>query len=181
MVSIDMLLLIPIIMGAYTGYKRGILVEIIGILAFVLAIFLGFRFLGLSMDFVSGFIGESVSGRMLPYLSFLLIFFPAIFAINKVGWIFRKALRITFLGMFDGLAGAGLGAVQWFFGLSVLIWLASAIGVGIPDRFLIDSEVYPFLESFAPSVVAKVSGYLPSMGGVFDKFNDLGEMYKSNK
>ncbi|MFT5884844.1 MAG: membrane protein required for colicin V production [Arcticibacterium sp.] len=180
MVSIDILLLIPVIMGAYTGYKRGVLVEIIGILAFVLAIFLGFRFLGLSMDFVSEFIGESLGGRMLPYLSFLLIFFPSIYAINKIGWIFRKALRITFLGMFDGLAGAALGAVQWFFGLSVLIWIGSAIGVGIPDRFLVDSEVYPFLESFAPIVVDKVSGYLPSMGEVFDKFNELGEMYKAN-
>ncbi len=178
MVSIDILLLIPVIMGAYTGYKRGILVEVIGILAFVVAILLGFRFLGLGMSFVSEFIGESLGGRMLPYLSFLLIFFPSIYAINKVGWIFRKALRITFLGMFDGLAGAALGAVQWFFGLSVLIWIGSAIGVGIPDRFLVDSEIYPFLQSFAPNLVARVSMYLPSLGEVFETFNELGERYK---
>jgi membrane protein required for colicin V production len=178
MSTTDLLLLIPIVMGAFNGYKRGLLVEIIGILAFIFAIVFGFRFLGLGMGFVAEFIGEDFTGRMLPYMSFLLIFFPTIFFINKIGWLFRKALRLTFLGVLDGLGGAALGAVLWAFGLSVLFWLASAIGFGIPERFLAESEVYPFLENFAPNLIDKISGYLPSLGEVFQKFTELGEKYK---
>lgn len=178
MSTIDLLLLIPIVLGAYNGFKRGLLVEVIGIVAFVLAIVFGFRFLGLSMDFVSQFIGKDISGRMLPYLSFLLIFFPTVFAINKVGWIFRKALRLTFLGTLDGLAGAAMGGILWFFGLSVLLWIASAIGVGFPDKYIEESEVYPVLKNFAPNLVAKIAQHLPSLGEVFQRFNELAEKAK---
>lgn len=178
MSNTDLLLLVPIVMGAFNGYKRGLLVEVIGIFAFVLAILFGFRFLGIGMDVLSEFVGIDLGGRMLPYLSFLLIFFPTVFAINKIGWLFRKALRLTFLGVLDGLGGAVLGAVLWAFGLSVLIWLASAVGIGVPERFTLDSEVYPFLKSFAPDLVDKVSGFLPSMGEVFDKFTELSEQFK---
>lgn len=179
MSTTDLLLLIPIVMGAFNGYKRGLLVEVIGIVAFVLAIIFGFRFLGLGMAFVSDVLGDDLTGRMLPYMSFLLIFFPTVFAINKIGWIFRKALRLTFLGVLDGIGGAALGAILWAFGLSVLFWLASAIGVNIPERFLAESEVYPFLKNFAPNLVERISGYLPSLGEVFEKFNELGERYRN--
>jgi membrane protein required for colicin V production len=178
MSNTDLLLLVPIVMGAFNGYKRGLLVEVIGIIAFLLAIVFGFRFLGIGMDMLSEFVGIDLGGRMLPYLSFLLIFFPIVFAINKIGWLFRKALRLTFLGVLDGLSGAVLGAVLWAFGLSVLIWLASAVGIGVPERFTLDSEVYPFLKSCAPDLVDKVSGFLPSMGEVFDKLNALSEQFK---
>ena len=177
MSNTDLLLLVPIVMGAFNGYKRGLIVEVIGIVAFVIAILFGFRFLGIGMDFISEFIGQDLAGKTLPYLSFLLIFFPIVFAINKVGWLFRKALRLTFLGVLDGLGGAVLGGVLWAFGLSVLIWLASAVGIGVPDRFTLDSEVYPFLKNFAPNLIARIAEYLPSLGEVFEKFNELGVRY----
>ncbi len=173
MASIDILLLIPIVMGAFTGYKRGLLVEVIGLLAFVLAIIFGFRFLGIGMDLIGELTGINASGTLMPYLSFLLIFFPTIFFVNKLGWAFRKALRLTFLGVMDGIAGAALGALLWFFGLSVLIWIGSAVGIGIPEKYILESEIYPFLENFAPDLISKLRGILPSAGEIFDKFKEM--------
>ena len=173
MVSIDILLLIPVVMGAYTGFKRGLLVEIIGILALILAVIFGFRYLGLGMDIIGEFTGIDGQGTLMPYLSFLLIFFPTIFFINKLGWAFRKALRLTFLGTMDGIAGAALGAILWFFGLSTLLWMASAVGIGIPEKYTTNSEVYPFLQDFAPTLINKFRGILPSAGEIFDKFQEM--------
>ncbi|WP_304234762.1 CvpA family protein [Jiulongibacter sediminis] len=173
--SIDILLLIPIIMGAYTGFKRGLLVEVIGILALVIAIVFGFRYLGLGMDLIGEFTGVDMSGKVMPYLSFLLIFFPTIFFVNKLGWAFRKALRLTFLGTMDGIAGAALGAFLWFFGLSSLLWLASTVGLGLPENLVAESEIYPILEGFAPNIIEKLRGILPSAGEIFDQFQELKE------
>jgi membrane protein required for colicin V production len=173
MSSFDLLLLVPIAMGAFNGYKRGLLIEIIGILAFIVAIVLGFKFLGKGMDSIGEFIGQETSGKMLPYLSFILIFFPTIFMINKLGWAFRKALRLTFLGTLDGIAGAALGAVLWFFGLSMLLWIVNSIGISIPERYAADSEVLPFLETFAPSIISKASDWIPAGGNLIERIREF--------
>ncbi len=162
-------------MGAYTGFKRGLLVEIIGIFALILAIIFGFKYLGIGIELIGEFTGINTEGYLMPYLSFLLIFFPTIFFINKLGWAFRKALRITFLGTLDGIAGAALGAVLWFFGLSALLWIASAVGIRIPEKYLAESEIYPYLENFAPNLINKLRSILPSAGELFDKFKEMKE------
>lgn len=177
MSSFDLLLLIPIVLGAYNGYKRGLIIEIIGLLALVISLVLGFKFLGKGMDFIGQFIGADISGRMLPYLSFILIFFPSVYMINKLGWAFRKALRLTFLGTLDGIAGAALGAVLWFFGLSMLYWIVSSIGISIPQKYAADSEVLPFLETFAPNIVSKVSDMIPAGGNLIERFENLKDQF----
>lgn len=176
MSSFDLLLLVPVVIGAITGYKRGLLVEVVGILAFILAIVFGFKFLGQGMEFISQFIGVDTAGRMLPYLSFLLIFFPSVFLINKVGWALRKALRLTFLGVLDGIAGAAVGATLWFFGLSMLYWLMSKIGLHFPERYVVDSEVLPYLENFAPEIISKISDWIPAGGNLIEKWKGLSEI-----
>jgi membrane protein required for colicin V production len=173
MSSFDLLLLVPIAMGAFNGYKRGLLIEIIGILAFITAIVFGFKFLGRGMEFIGEFIGEENSGKLLPYLSFIFIFFPTVFLINKLGWAFRKALRLTFMGTLDGIAGAALGAVLWFFGLSMLYWLVQSIGLSVPAKYAADSEVLPILETFAPNIVSRASDFIPMGGNLIQKFKEI--------
>jgi membrane protein required for colicin V production len=173
--STDILLLIPVVLGAHNGFKRGLLVEIIGIVALVFAIIFGFRFLGSGMEVISGLTGLNIGGTLIPYLSFLFIFFPTIFFINKLGWAFRRALRLTILGTMDGMAGAVLGAILWFFGLSTLLWIAAAVGIGFPEKYTSESEIYPYLETFAPNLINKFREILPSAGELIDTFKHLRE------
>ncbi len=175
MAKIDLILLIPIAIGAFNGYRKGLIIEIVGLLAFFLAIVLGFKFLGVGMDFISGFIGDQYSGRMLPYLSFLLIFFPTIFFVNKIGWLLRKSLRVTIFGTLDGLAGAAVGSLLWFFGLSLLLWIFSKVGLEIPQSYASESEVLPVLKDFAPKLISKISDLIPAGGNLIDRLKGLQE------
>ena len=68
MKTIDLLILFPLLIGAYTGYKRGLLLEIVAILAFVIAVVLGFKLLDYGLDFLSPYVGGS--NRFLPYFAF---------------------------------------------------------------------------------------------------------------
>ena len=52
MSKIDLLLAIPILIGAFNGYKKGLLIEIFGIAAFVAAIVIGFKFLSFGSYFL---------------------------------------------------------------------------------------------------------------------------------
>jgi membrane protein required for colicin V production len=78
---LDILILIPLLWGAVNGYKKGLIIEIIGIGAFVAAIILGFKFLGLGMEILEPHTSAQLVRRALPFLGFAVIFFP-----NDVAW-----------------------------------------------------------------------------------------------
>lgn len=163
---LDIFLIVPLLWGAYRGYQRGLFIEIIGVIAFVIALVIGFKFLGFGMNLIAPAIGESLANRFLPYLSFMVIFFPTIFFINKIGWMLRRALRFTILGTIDGFAGALVGIFTWVFGISTFIWLMNTIEIRLPNELIKGSLVYPHIVQVAPTVISKVSDWIPTGGNI---------------
>lgn len=157
----DLFLLIPIAIGAFNGYRKGLLIEIFGIAAFVAAIIIGFKFLYLGAGIVEDTIGTDRLKWLSPYLSFFVVFLPSLFLIRQVGMLVKKAIRITFLGALDGLFGAVLGAVTAAFGVSIFIWIIEKIGIRIPEATLEESKLYDFIKSFAPRIISLISDWLP--------------------
>jgi membrane protein required for colicin V production len=166
---LDLILILPILWGAYNGYKKGLLIEVIGVAAFIVALIVGFKMLGFGMNFIAPYIGEHLANRFMPYLSFSLIFFPTIFLINRFGWMLRKALRYTVLGTIDGFAGGVVGVFTWVFGLSTLLWLLSSIGYDIPKKYTENAIVYPQLKPIAPKIISKLSDLIPVGGNIIDE------------
>lgn len=166
----DIVLLVPLLYGAYKGYQKGLFIEIIGVVAFVVALVVGFKFLGAGMNLLSPHIGEGLTSRFLPYLSFGVIFFPTIFMINKLGWSMRRALRFTILGTLDGFAGGLLGAFTWVFGISTALWLLLTIGIEFPKKYTEESVLLPHIEQVAPTVISKVSDWIPAGGNMIEEW-----------
>ncbi|MCC5621921.1 MULTISPECIES: CvpA family protein [Bacteria] len=173
MATIDILLLLPIVFGAFKGYQKGLLIEIIGILAFIIAIVLGFKFLGFGIDVLEKLLGTELTGSLSPYLSFILIFFPTIFLINKMGWMMRKSLKYTLFGTLDGFLGAILGSLMWLFGVSLLLWIISKTGIPLPEKWFTDADFYPFIKDFAPNIISKVSDMIPVGGNLVEQLKEI--------
>jgi membrane protein required for colicin V production len=161
MAKIDLILLIPILLGAFNGYKKGLLMEIVGISSFVIAIVLGFKFLSIGASLLEGFLGASTIKSISPYLSFIVIFFPAIFIIRKLGMLMRKTLRLTFLGTLDGVLGALLGGLTGLFGISILLWVVLKTGISLPQEWLKEAQLFDFVKDFAPNTISKISEFIP--------------------
>jgi len=172
---LDLIFILPLLYGAYSGYQKGLFIEIIGFVAFIVAVVIGFKFLSFGMNMIAPVIGESLANRFLPYLSFTVIFFPTIFLINKMGWMFRRALRFTILGTIDGFAGALVGVFTWLFGISTFLWLLSSIDINIPKKLTDESFSYPVMKKVAPTVISKVSEWIPTGG------NMIKDWTKENK
>ena len=172
---IDLIIVIPLLWGAWRGYQKGLLIEIIGVAAFVVGIIIGFKFLGFGMNLLAPHIGEQLSNRFLPYLTFSFIFFPTIFLINRMGWMLRKALRMTILGTIDGFAGAIVGMFTWIFGISTLVWLLTTMDVKIPEKETKDSLLFPYIKIVAPTVISKVSDWIPAGGNLIKKLANRDE------
>jgi membrane protein required for colicin V production len=161
MAMIDLILVVPVLIGAFNGYKKGLLMEIFGIAAFVVAIVIGFKFLSFGADFLENIFGKENLVAISPYLSFFVVFLPTIFLLRKAGWLMRKAVRLTFLGTLDGLLGAFLGGFTALFGISVFLWIFSKTGIELPPKWMVDNQYYDFVKTFAPNMISKISDLIP--------------------
>jgi membrane protein required for colicin V production len=166
----DLLLLLPLAYGAYTGFRRGVLVEIIAVVAFVVSLILGFKLLNEVIGLVAPYVGESVSRRFLPYIGFSGIFVTTIFLINRFGWLLRKSLRYTVFGSFDSMAGAAVGLFTYAFGMSVFFWLLATLSINFPKKQQTEASlVYPVIRPLAPQVMSKLADSIPKDGKLTDR------------
>jgi membrane protein required for colicin V production len=164
--TLDLLMLIPIAWGSFNGYRKGLLIEIVGVVAFVVATIVGFKFLRFGTDLLAPYISVELTRKFLPYIGFSIIFFPTIFLVNQLGYSLRRTLRYSVLGTFDNVAGAIVGAFTWVFGLSVFFWLLSTMSIKLPKHHSDGSFLHPLVAPVAPKVISKVSDWIPVGGNL---------------
>ena len=168
---IDLIILIPLAFGAMGGFRKGFILEIITLLALILAVIGGFHFLHWGMSVLSD--NFQLSGRFLPFLAFILIFVAIITIVNAIGQALKKIIHMAFLGGIDRIAGAVLGALKFVFLFSILIWVFQVFGVEIPQHLQDDSFFYTYVVALAPATVEIFSFIIPASSDLMDKISEL--------
>jgi len=159
-----------LIFGAVLGFRKGLLLEIFGVLAFVLAIIGGFKLMETGMVYLSEYFEDF--DQLLPFISFLVIFLAIIILVNMLGKLLKKMIDLTLLGGFDKFAGAILGLVKWAIGVSILLWLVNNFGIELPGQ---EEELvlYPFLTELGPKLIASLDVVLPFAQEMLDSIKEL--------
>lgn len=155
---VDIVLILILLFGAYRGYQKGLLLEILTFLALIIAIISAFHLLHSGVQFLSNYFKDS---KLLPFIAFIIIFilvFMGIFFLSKV---LKKIVDYTLLGRFDKYAGAILGVCEIAFGVSMILWLCHNAHVDLPRSYTNGTFLYPNLIAFAPKVVSWVSYVIP--------------------
>ena len=169
--TLDIILVVILGFGSIAGFRKGFVMEIVSILAFILAVIGAFKLLQVGMEFIQE--NFQLSGKLLPYLTFIIIFIAIIILTNLVGKSVKKMLDMTLLGSFDNLAGAIVGLFKWAFGISVLIWIFNYFQINPIVKYSEDSFVYPLVLSFAPTVVEYISALLPFAKDMFSSVREV--------
>lgn len=171
MIIIDIILLTILLIGAFKGYRRGFLLEIIAIGALLLGIIGGLRLLHWGMEILSDYF--EIHSQLLPYITFIVIFIGIILLVNLLGKAMKKIIDMTLLGNFDDIAGAVIGIIKWAFGLSVILWISNRFGITIPEHLTDSSRIYPWIEDFAPSIVGYLTGIFPFIEDLLKLISDF--------
>lgn len=170
MKTLDIILLVPLVFGAVLGYRKGLLIELIGIVAFVLAIIAGFKLMEVGMVYLDQYI-EGFN-ELLPFLSFIIIFLAIIILINMLGKLLKKMIDMTILGGFDSIAGAIVGIAKWAIGVSILLWLCNNFGFELPGQNE-ELVLYPYLAELGPNIIASLDAVLPFAQDMLDSIKEL--------
>lgn len=164
--ALDLAILLLLIWGTFSGFRKGFLLELIGILAFIVGIIIGLEFLQWSIDWLAEYV--DIHDSLVPYIAFFVLFVLVVVGINLIGNIVSKALHLTFLGVVDSLSGAVVGMLKWALGISVLFWVASTMELNRPGGLLTQSWFYELLAPLAPGFFDMIGQALPAARRFFN-------------
>ncbi|MBK5277978.1 MAG: CvpA family protein [Bacteroidia bacterium] len=164
----DILLLVLIVLGAFSGYRSGFLMELISLLAIVLGIFGGFKLMGEGMILLQD--QFNADKTVLPYISFVVIFLIIVIGVTIIGKMIKHVIDKSFLGKVDQLMGLILGGLKSLFLLSVVIWIVDSLNFSIKSEWTEGSVLYPFTAQFAPKLAAWMGDFIPVFKEIFRQF-----------
>jgi len=161
--------------GAYHGYKKGLILELITIVAFILAIIGGFKLLHLGMEYISGM--WDGFGSFLPFVAFLVIFVLIIILVNTIGSILKKIIDWTPLGIVDNVAGALLGMLKWALGISIVFWMLDILNLDFGSHVIEESSILPVANNMLSAVGNFIFTIFPSFEDFIQTLKDLFESF----
>lgn len=116
---LDIILIIPLLWGAYKGFTKGFIIQVSTLAALMLGIYGGIKF----SESVSVYLQEyiEVSYRVLMLISFALTFLLIVIAIHFLAKVLEKFISLIALGFINKLFGAIFGLLKTAFILSVIL------------------------------------------------------------
>mgnify|MGYP001942871926 CR=1 FL=1 len=140
---LDILLLIPIIIGAWRGFKKGFVIELFTLLALLVGIYAGIHF----SDYMAEILRENVgiTTEYLPAIAFTVTFLLVGAMVYFAGKMIEKGLKIVALGMVNKIAGLIFGVVKMVFILSAALVILESYdekGKFIPTDLKTNSLLY---------------------------------------
>ncbi|MBP6385930.1 MAG: CvpA family protein [Pseudarcicella sp.] len=156
MQPVDIFILLPILWGAFLGYQKGIVVEIISIIGFLLALYIGIKGYGWLTDYTKNTESPNSFNSIIPLASIGIIGFPLIYFINKMARMFRYSTKYTVFGRFDALIGAIVGSFTWALGMSAVLIFLNFFNVKIQENTTKPLILYPIVKDFAPFIIQQI-------------------------
>jgi membrane protein required for colicin V production len=169
--ALDVIILVFLALGAYSGYKQGLFISILSIVAFVLGLILAFHFMDWGAQILAEKVTELTFG--LPFMAFILIFLGVILIIRGLAFLVKKTLDFTILGSVDSLAGGILGVVKTAFILSFFLWIANSFEFKVSEDWVKDSKSYAYIEPMAPIIVRFLDDYTPVISRAVSTIQEL--------
>ncbi|MBM55460.1 MAG: hypothetical protein CMB32_02775 [Euryarchaeota archaeon] len=189
----DIIVLIFLLTGAFTGFKKGFVVSITSCIAIIAGALGAYLFSDLMGEWLSLHLNWS-SGQI-SVASFALTFLFVIALVHLLAKALEKFLKMVSLGLVNKLAGALFGSLKNALLLSFIIYGLSGFESLLPDDLGENCTVYPCVESLAPAVLPYLEDYkdkskLEEVGDniedkidgvsdkIEDKIKDLGSKFE---
>lgn len=120
---LDIILILPLIYGAWKGFQKGFVMELFTILALVVGLYAAFNF---SDQFSKYMEFAKVDHSYMPALSFLVLFLVVGAMVYFGGKALEQVLKIAQLSTINKVVGASLGLLKWLYvSACVLMFLVS--------------------------------------------------------
>lgn len=170
---IDIILVIAFVMALVKGVRNGLIVGLFSLVAFVVGLAAAIKLSATVAGWMSA--ETEVSGRWIPFLSFLIVFIVVVVLINIGARLLRKAVELVMLGFVDKIGGVLLYFFLYLVILSVLFFFAEKLHI-IGEETMENSVAYSYIRPLGPVVVGSLGKLLPFFA---DSFRELEKFFES--
>ncbi len=155
---VDILILIPLLIFAFHGYKKGLIIGIATLVALVLGIYSAIYF----SDFTAGMLTQSfdIDEGYISIVAFVVTFIVVILLVLLLGKILEKLVNILMLGFLNKLAGALFGILKGALLVSVIIFIVNYFDPQskfVKKEAIEKSILYKQVEPIAPWLYDKLN------------------------
>ncbi|MDZ7772724.1 MAG: CvpA family protein [Balneolaceae bacterium] len=174
MTLIDLLILIPVLLTAYSGAVNGFVREIMGIAGLILAVFLTFSYMDPLARLIAPWFTEGAS--WVPFLAGAAIFLATLAVVNLIAHLFSRFLEAVQLSALNRLAGGLFGAARGAILVSVVLLLLA--GFNQPTQEVRqESATYAYAVQAAPMAFDAVAAIWPGARDFADTVQRTLEQY----
>ncbi len=162
---LDVAILLLIVVGAFRGYKRGLIREGMAFGGLAVGLILAAEWNPEVAEMLRPFIG---GGRLLNALAYLLVVLGVLGLATLLTVIIQRLMRVLLVGWLDRLGGAVFGAGQGAILAALLMVLMIRFPIMGADRAVKGSEVAIDLLETVPAALSFLPPQLASVADFFD-------------
>jgi membrane protein required for colicin V production len=146
--ALDIIILLLLLLAVWDGYRQGVIVQVVGLIALLAGVFAAWHF--------GGRFGEllRLEGTTATIVGFSTLFVVVMVVVALIGRLMRGLFRITGLGIFDRLLGVLFSLFKMLLVTGLLFML---LDVADPSKKLIKEQTYE--KSVMYGVVMKVTSF----------------------
>lgn len=167
---IDILFLFILVMAILKGLRRGFIVAVFSIVAFIVGLAAAMKLSTLVAHYLEG--STNISSRWLPFISFLLVFLLVAFVINMVARLIEKSVEFALLGWLNRLLGVVLYLALYTIIFSILLFYAVQMNLIKPET-LQASRSYGFIEPWGPRSINALGAVIPWFRDMFEQLKEF--------
>ena len=156
MIWLDIVFLVPLLWGAYSGFKKGLIAQVLGLTSLFAGVWLGVNY----QEMVSPFLIEKVQEKYLSISCFIVLFFSVIILGAITTKIMEKFANFIQLKLINKLVGLILGVLKIS---SFLVIAVSIIQTWDSQSIMIDQSTkenslfYPVFNNIGNSILPNLN------------------------
>ena len=150
---IDIILGLLLIFAAISGFRKGLIVELVSLAALILGIWGAIEFSGVTSEFLTE--NLNLKTEHLNIISFVVTFIVIVILVHIVGNVIDKIVETAMMGFLNKLAGMVFGVLKSALILSVILVIFDKIDEDVQilsPEAKIKSKLYTPMRNFAPSI-----------------------------
>jgi len=167
---IDLLWIVLLVMAAYKGYERGLIVGIFSFLAVVMGLAAAIKLSVLAAQY--GREHTKLNPEWIPLISFAFVFLGVLYLVRAGARLIEKVVTWVMLSWLNKAGGVLLYVAMYALVYGVFLFYLTSMGVLHPT-VVQQSISYDFLQRFAPRIIEGMAGIIPVFNNLFSKLEQL--------
>jgi len=152
---IDIIIVVPIIWGGYIGYKKGLIIEVVSLVALGFGIWGGIHF----SDLIGDLLQEKIQSKYVSLTAFVITFAVIVMTIYFLGKMLEKLVNLVQMKFLNKLAGVFFGIGKVALVISVLVMIINSYDKNnnmIPKQTKDSSLLYHSVEQISLNMIPPI-------------------------